>query len=238
VDETTGRRETSTARLLNLSLFVMIGGAISVLVMQAVSQDWFPPEVSISQYGVGDYGWMLTVTLLFLAVASALLLWGADRQASTRQWSVVLPWGIWIIALTVMAFVPTNEWPEPLSLSGQIHQGAAIFGLFFAPMGAVFMVGVGRRDAQGSLAARARAAVIACACLSWLFLGLLLLTNIDIDITGMGYKDAWSLHQTVAVVLDIVMVFALIVCLRARERAVASQPRQSEPAYPFRSAGR
>lgn len=216
--------------MLDVALVLMICGAISVLAMQAVSGDWFPPDVSISQYGVGQHGWMLTMALLFLAGASATLLWAADRQAATRQWSFILPWMVWIVALTVMAFVATNEWPAPLTLTGKIHQAAAVCGLFFAPIGAVLMVGLDRRDVPNTIAARARATALACAGLSWLFLSLLLLTNIDIDITGLGYRRAWSLHQTVAVVLDIVMVFALIICLRAREGAAAPRPGPTESA--------
>ncbi len=223
MDDTTGRRRVSTAHVLSTALFLMSAGTVSLLAMQAVRGDWFPPEVSISQYGVGEYGWMLTMTLLLLAVASALLLWGADRQSAARDWRVILPWAVWTVVLVVMAFVPTNEWPAPLTTTGKIHQGAAIFGLFFAPIGAVFMAGLGRRDAPNTVAARARATAIACAGLSWFFLGLLLLTNIDVDITGLGYQRAWSLHQTLAVVLDIVMVFALIVCLRAREDVAGSR---------------
>lgn len=194
----------------------MIAGTLSVIAIQAVSGDWFPPEVSISQYGVGEYGWMLTMTLLFLAAASALLLWGAHRQEAARSWPVILPWSVWILALVVMAFVPTNEWPGPLTLTGQVHQAAAICGLFAAPIAAVLMVGLGARSARGTAGRQARTIVITSALLSWFFLGLLLLTNIDIDLTGLGYRRAWSLHQTVAVLLDIVMVFALIISLRAR----------------------
>lgn len=194
----------------------MIAGALSVIAMQAIGADWFPPEVSISQYGVGPDGWMLTMTLLLVAVASALLLWGAHRQGSARSWPVILPWSVWILALVVMAFVPTNEWPGPLTLTGQVHQVAAICGLFAAPIGAVLMVGLGARSARDTAGKQARTIVITSALLSWFFLGLLLLTNIDIDLTGLGYRRAWSLHQTVAVLLDIVMVFALILSLRAR----------------------
>ncbi len=224
-----GRQASSTARVLDLALLVMTAGAISLIAMQAVRGDWFPPEVSISQYGVGDNGWMLTMTLLFMALASGLLLVGSHRQAGNPNWAVLLPWSIWTLALVVMAFVPTNEWPAPLTLTGEIHQGAAILGLFFAPIGAVAMAGISRRDTPGSLAARARAVAIACAGLSWFCLGLLLLTNIDIDITGLGYKDAWSLHQTLAVVLDILMVFALIICLRARAQPSIAPDRPSQP---------
>lgn len=197
-----------------------------MIAMQAVGGDWFPPEVSISQYGAGEYGWMLTMTLLLLAGASALLLWGAHRQGAARSWQVILPWIVWTVALVVMAFVPTNEWPEPLSLRGQVHQGAAVLGLFFAPVGAVLMVGLGRRARTDTAGSRARALVIVSALLSWLFLLLLVLTNVDIDITGLGYQGAWSLHQTVAVLLDIAMTFALIVYLRAR---VAVDPIGAEP---------
>lgn len=212
----------------------MIVGAFCVLAMQAVSGDWFPPDVSISQYGVGRYGWMLTVTLLCLAAASALLLWGAYRLGSARQWRVVLPWTVWILALVVMAFVPTNEWPAPLSLTGQIHQAAAVIGLFVAPIGAMVMVGIGARQSghtDGRPGKRAETVAVGSALLGWFFLVLLLLTNIDIDVTGLGYQRAWSLHQSIAVVLDIIMVFALIISLRARA-ATARMQTQPSPATP------
>ena len=216
MDDTSGRRRFSTARVLDAALLVMVIGAVSVVALQAAGGDWFPPEVSISQYGVGEYGWMLTMTLLFMAGASALLFWGAYRQGAARGWQVALPWAVWILALVVMAFVPTNEWPAPLSLTGQVHQAAAVCGLFAAPIGAVLMVGISARRARTGPGARARIIVIISAAASWLFLALLLLTNIDIDFTGLGYRRAWALHQTIAVVLDIVMTFALIICQRAR----------------------
>lgn len=194
----------------------MIIGAVSVVAMQAVGGDWFPPEVSISQYGVGDHGWTLTMTLLFMAAASTLVLWGAHRLGTARGWAVNLFWTTWIVALVVMAFVQTNEWPGPLSLTGQVHLAAAVCGMFTAPIGAVLMVGVGSRGATQGPGARARTIVIGSAALSWFFIGLLLLTNIDIDITGLGYRRAWSLHQTIAVMLDIVMIFALIIWQRAQ----------------------
>jgi len=215
VADISGRHSVSTGRVLDAALLAMIAGTLSIVAIQVAGDDWFPPEVSISQYGVGEYGWMLTTTLLLLAVTSALLLWGAHRLAVARSWPVILPWTVWIIALIVMAFVPTNEWPEPLTLTGQVHQAAAVCGLFAAPIGAVLMVGLGTRSAPDTVGKRARTIVIGSALLSWFFLGLLLLTNIDIDITGLGYRQAWALHQTVAVLLDIVMVFALIIGLRA-----------------------
>jgi len=115
-----------------------------------------------------------------------------------------------------MAFVPTNEWPEPLSLTGQVHQAAAVCGLFAVPIGAVLMVEPFPRGARTGPGGTARIIVVSSAAASWFFLGLLLLTNIDIDVTGLGYQRAWSLHQTIAVVLDIVMTLSLIQCQRAR----------------------
>jgi hypothetical protein len=227
-----------TARVFDAALVVMIVGAFCVLAMQAVSGDWFPPDVSISQYGVGRYGWMLTFTLLCLAAASALLLWGAYRLGSARQWRVVLPGTVWILALVVMAFVPTNEWPAPLSLTGQIHQAAAVLGLFVAPIGAMLMVGVGARHhgpTDGKTGRRAGAVAVGSALLGWFFLVLLLLTNIDIDVTGLGYQRAWSLHQTIAVVLDIIMVFALIISMRARAATARMQSQPSPVAFPATS---
>lgn len=223
--------------MLDAALILMVAGFSSMVAMQAVSGDWFPPEVSISQYGVGGYGWMLTMTLLLMAGASALLLWGAYRQAAANTWPVVLAWSVWIVALVVMAFVATNEYPAPLSFTGQVHQAAAVCGLFAAPIGATLMVGFGQRGRTGRAAARARTIVIASAGLSWFFLALLVLTNVDIDLTGLGNRRAWSLHQTLAVLLDIVMVFALIICLRARATPQpGSIPTSPGPAAPSTSS--
>lgn len=211
---------------------MMIISTTSLIAMQAVAGDWFPPEVSISQYGVGAYGWTLTSTLLFFACAAGLILWSAHRLGAATGWLGILPWSLWILSLTVMAFVPTNEWPAPLSLGGQIHQAAAVCGLFSAPIGAVLMARGGQsgpRLTSGGRRPRAQTLVVVSALSSWFFLALLLLTNIDIDVTGLGYRRAWSLHQTLAVVADIVMTFALIICLRV-------QADHDAPVAPGRSA--
>lgn len=224
----TGRRAFSTTRILDAAFAFMVAGSISLIAMQAIRGDWFPPAVSISQYGVGEYAWTLTVSLLLVAVASALLLLGARRQGAAPNWPVILAWTVWTVALVVMALVPTNVWPSPLTLRGQVHQAAAVLGLFAGPIGAVLMVGLGAR-AAGLAGSRGRTVAIACAALSWFFLGLLVLTNIDIDITGLGNQGAWSLHQTVAVLFDIVMIFAATSCLRARAVAAGGRPFSSPP---------
>lgn len=228
--DTPGRHNVSTARVLDAALVFMIAGACSVIIMQAVGGDWFPAEVSISQYGVGEDGWLLSATFILLAIASALVLWGAQRQGPTRHWPVVLPWTVWIIALVVMALVPTNEWPSPLTLRGQVHQAAAVIGLIAAPAGAILMVGFGAPTPANRVSNRVRMVVIGSGLLSWLFLALLVLTNMDIDVTGLGHQGAWSLHQTIAVVLDIVMIFALIICLRVRQTdRVSPDPSATAP---------
>ena len=39
------------------------------IVMQVLADDPFPPEISVSQYGLGEFGWVFTVCALTLAAA-------------------------------------------------------------------------------------------------------------------------------------------------------------------------
>lgn len=52
------------------ALWLMHATVAASIVMQEAKGDFLPPQVSMSQYGVGRYGWSFTLTLTLWALAS------------------------------------------------------------------------------------------------------------------------------------------------------------------------
>lgn len=213
-------------RWLIAALGLQVAGAVTLLAVQAITDTWLPPPVSFSQYGVGDTGWIFSLMLVLMAAASGAIVRAAWLAGMVRSLGSALPWGLWILGLVVMGLVPTNEYPEPLGLNGQVHQAAAIVGLLAGPVGAFLLVGLRRPPGRGRAARRT---VLGCGLLSYLFLILLVATNFGVDITGLGPDRAWAVHQSVAVCLNIVMGFALCVVIDQRSRRADPVPAPPVP---------
>lgn len=213
-------------RWLGAALGLQVAGAATLVAVQVITDTWLPPPISFSQYGVGGTGWIFTLMLFLMAAASGAIARAAWLAGMVRSLGAVLPWGLWILGLIVMGLVPTNEYPEPLGLNGQVHQAAAIIGLIAGPIGALLLVGVRPPTGRGRVARRT---VLGCGLLSYVFLILLVATNFDIDITGLGPDRAWAVHQSVAVCLDIVLGFALCAVIEQRSTRADHVPAPSVP---------
>jgi hypothetical protein len=176
--------------------------------MQVIAEDPFPPEISISQYGLGGTGWVFTAWAVALAGAPVLLLRGAPVPG---------PAG-WLIAVgfagaVVMAVVRTDEGVGLTTWYAKVHMVGAVTALVFLPLGMLlalrfagrrfWMVGVGLVVAAGVV-------------------GVLVLVSTGIDTVGIGRAHSWALWQGVLVVIDMLMVtlYAVAAGRRARVRAV------------------
>src|SRR3954471_18753195 len=79
-------------------------GWILWLIVQTVARDPFPPEISLSQYGLGGAGWLFHVWAIVLATTPLLLLRYRPVPGAAR----------WLLAIgyagtLVMAIVRTDE---------------------------------------------------------------------------------------------------------------------------------
>ncbi|MDQ6657662.1 MAG: DUF998 domain-containing protein [Actinomycetota bacterium] len=179
------------------------------VVMQAVKGDWLPPQISVSQYGVGGNGWIFS--LFCLAIAGTTLC--MDRALPTgRLVRVLLVLGA--LGCLVMAAVHTDPGGLQQSPRAKIHMVASVFALSAMPIGMCLGVLRGRRLHRlipWSLT------VFSAVCLV-----LLLVSASGIDTLGVGSNESWAIWQTGAIIAEMVLIVV---------QTVASRPQGGESAH-------
>lgn len=177
-------------------------------VMQVLADDPFPPEISVSQYGLGGFGWVFTVWALTLAAAPLLLL----RSAPAPGPAATLLW-IGFAGAAVMAVVRTDEGGGAMSWHAQVHMIGAVVALVFLPLGILF--------ALRAAAPRARRVAAALAGTAAVVGMLVLVSAAGLDTVGWGAARSWALWQGTLVVVEMVLVSGYaVVAGRARIRPV------------------
>lgn len=205
-----------------------VAGWVLWVVMQALAGDPFPPEISVSQYGLGPTGWVFTVWALALAAAPLLLLpslppgrvpapaspgrSGVDgSRADIRPPRAGAALGpatalrpaaalLWagFAGAAVMAVVRTDEGGGAMSGHARIHMAGAVVALVFLPAGILLAL----RDAEPW--ARRSAAVLAVAAA--VTGTLVVVSATGVDTVGWGAPRSWALWQGTLIVLEMLMV--------------------------------
>jgi hypothetical protein len=122
-----------------------------------VNPDWSPVEMMVSHYVHARAGWLITVALLSLAVASAVLL----RLAATRTTGGRLGLGllgVWAAAALLGGLFPADpygQWDQPPTPSGLVHGTAALIAFLVLPAAAVVLTRTWLRDPRWRPVARA-----------------------------------------------------------------------------------
>jgi hypothetical protein len=194
------------------------------VLMQALADDPFPPEISISQYGLGEFGWVFTVWALTLAAAPLLLLSSLPSERSpaprpsaercrcvddslagarpVRAAPVPGPAAamLWVgfAGAAVMAFVRTDEGGGAMSWHAQVHMVGAIVALVFLPLG---ILAAGR--AAGPWARRVAVVLVVAAAVVG---ALVVVSAAGVDTAGLGGTRSWALWQGTLVVIDMLLV--------------------------------
>jgi hypothetical protein len=172
------------------------------LLLQWINHDWFPPEISVSQYGVGPRGWVFSCWAALLAVSMlALTAGGPDLGARTRFVYY------WVIAgsagLVLMGAVRTDAGGAQHSWHAKLHMAGSILALVALPVAIVLALGAAARPW--------RRAAVALTVLSAGSLLLILASALGVSTLGMDAQHSWAFWQSVAVTIDLVLVgvFAL-----------------------------
>jgi Protein of unknown function (DUF998) len=195
-DGRTGGRRSHAANALGwkaAGLHLVTASVVCCIVMQAVWGQWFPPPISMSQYGVGPWGWIfsawaITIALgpvcLERAVSSAL-----SRRMSLARWLLT----VGAAGSLVMAVVRTQEGGAQQTWNAKVHTVGSIAALTFLPLGILAVVWwMGPRW-------RLWAAIIVGLITASLL--LLLLAASGVDSAGLGPSQSWAFWQTIAIVL-------------------------------------
>ena len=78
-----GRGERGSGALIAAGACTAVGWLLWI-VMQIIAKDPFPPEISVSQYGLGPGGWVFSVWAVALAVAPLLVIHTAPVPGPAR----------------------------------------------------------------------------------------------------------------------------------------------------------
>lgn len=178
--------------------------AIVVLVLlQEINHDWFPPDISVSQYGVGPRGWVFSCWAALLALSMLALTLGGPA-VDGRTMRTVHGWvAAGIVGLLVMGIVRTDTGGAQHSWHAKVHMAGSILALLALPVGIVLALGWARRSWR--LAALTLTAISAAA------LVLVVGSAFGLATLGMDAPHSWAFWQSVAVTVDmaLVSVFAL-----------------------------
>ncbi len=177
------------------------------LALQQINHDFFPPEISISQYGIGPRGWVFTAWAAVVALA-ALSIFIAN-PVRRRSAGYLLVAGS--IGLVVMGIVRTDADGLQHSWHAKVHMVSSILALVAFPIG----MALGLHWAQ----------------LWWrrtgwslLVVGDAALIMVGVSATGVATpgwdaQQSWALWQAVAVSFDMVLlgVFACATFLAGQD---------------------
>ena len=82
----------------------------------------------VSEYAVGNYGWLMTIAFYALAFAAALVLRGLLLNTKPSKTSKITL-GIFCVGILLVAIFPTDVPVEPPSPRGLVHGFAALIAL-------------------------------------------------------------------------------------------------------------
>jgi hypothetical protein len=151
--------------------------AVLFLLLHPLAVEVNPVRRTISEYALGEFGWMFDLGVIALAVGSLLVLF-ALVGAGLLGWysSGAMALGLWSVTLLVVVAFEKTNWSVGPSVSGYIHRYASLAAFVALPVAALALARRWRRDPQfGGWAAGVR--VLGWVSLGWLstiFLGVFL----------------------------------------------------------------
>lgn len=200
VQETLARRTGPQARWLAVGRWATLAALVLCVLLQWINDDWFPPDISVSQYGVGPRGWVFSCWTALLALSMlALTCGGPTREPRGLRWWV----GSGIAGLLAMGIVRTDSGGAQHSWHARVHMAAAIITLLALPVAIVLALRWARRPW--------RRAALALTAISAAALLLVLASALGLPTLGMSAQHSWAFWQSVAVTVDLMLVgvFAL-----------------------------
>ena len=139
------------AVLIGLFTFTLI-----IVVLHVLQPALSPRDEAISYYVHGSHGWLLTVGLIALGVASLVLTAGLATDgpgAKPGRWLLAI-WGTGALLGGLFPADPPGNWSAPPTVAGAIHGTASMVALLALPAGALFLARSFRRDPRWKDAAR------------------------------------------------------------------------------------
>lgn len=171
------------------------------LLMQLQAGMWLPPKNSLSQYANTPGRWSFVVALFALGLAAAVVAALVPRIARIDR-AAAWMLGIAGAGFVLAAAIPAPALEEHNPFSDALHQAGAICGTFALTIGGLLLAWRYRHSVAGWCA-------LVVSCAAAIALVLLTMSNFDVDVTGLGRRESWALHQSISLVC-MVLVVALL----------------------------
>lgn len=195
----------------------MAAAGVAMLGVQIAQSNFVPVTQTISEYALGQGGWLFTVAAvcfgagaLILSITLALLHRPPDPIAR-----ILL--GVWGVALIVVGAVPTDAAADPPTLAGQVHNYASFVGMLAAPIAMLLLVRTATRDRRWH---RIRIPVRWLALGSLVFLVVFLAVRAGFDATAWDVAAPLGAFELLPVGANILLTFLLAVWLRRTHRHI------------------
>lgn len=183
-------------------------GWVLWIAMQVIAKDPFPPEISLSQYGLGGAGFVFTLWAIGLGATPLLLLRYRPVDGPARP----VAW-IALVAAVLTGLVRTDEGGAQLSLAAKVHQVVAVTALVMLPLAVLFAMMTAERRwwrlAVGIAAATAGVGI------------LVLLSAAGLDTAARGAPASWALWEGSLGVLEMLLVSVYAAAATTVGRGVA-----------------
>lgn len=171
-----------------------VAALVLCVLLQAINHDFFPPAISVSQYGVGPNGWVFTCWTTVTALAVIAL-----HKAGTTHGRGVGYWlAIGSVGLLVMGVVRTDAGGMQQSWHSKVHVAGSILALVALPIGMAMAMHRTRlwwRRTIWSLVLVSGAALV-----------LVLISAAGVTTFGLDAARSWALWQAIAVTVDMLML--------------------------------
>jgi hypothetical protein len=143
-----------------------------------------PVRQTLSEYALGELGWMFDLAVSLLSVGSGLLL-VALLVTRVMRWPSVGAFAVlvWVVALPVLVAFPKADWSVGPSLSGYVHRYACLAAFVALPVAAW---STGRRWRGDPVFGRAAAWARALAGASYGWLAVIVLGMLLYPLAGLS----------------------------------------------------
>jgi len=133
----------SHARAAALASFAaLLLGVVLMLALHVVppTSEISPVRRTLSQYALGPGKWVFDLSLLLIALGSALGFYGLVRRRAIRPLSAGVVLGtLWVVSLLVIVYYTKTDWTVGPSIGGTIHRYASVVAFVSLPL-AVLLV--------------------------------------------------------------------------------------------------
>lgn len=164
-----------------------VAAVVLMVIVQWVNDDWLPPEISLSQYGLGPNGWLFNLCLISIGVAG--LAW--YRCGPPNRLTLLLV-GVGAAGSVIAALIPTQPGGAQETWNATVHMIGSIMLVAFLPFGLCRLVRVRPRWWW-----RVADVLLLASAVTLL---LLLFAALGWDTAGLGPQRSWALWQGVSVV--------------------------------------